>query len=241
VRVWNDAATLNRVASLGYGLAALLVAYGLLWRVAQSEVFAVREVRLLGEVAHVTREQVEAVVSGELHGNFFTVDLLAARSAFEKLPWVQRVDVRRRWPDRLEITVQEHRAVARWGDEALLNDLGDVFEGASNLRLPVMSGPEGSSREVLAQYTTLQRILMPLGRSIGEIRLSDRRAWQLRLDDRTVVELGREGAPDRLARLVSVYERSVAALPGAAGYIDLRYVNGFAVRVNGLKWSDKRA
>jgi cell division protein FtsQ len=231
---------LNRAASLGYAAAALLIVYAVLWRAAQSEVFAVREVRLVGAVAHVTREQVEAVVFRELRGNFFTVDLLAARAAFEKLPWVQRVDVRRRWPDRLEIAVQEHRAVARWGDEALVNDLGDVFEGASNQMLPVMIGPEGSSREVLAQFEAIQHILSPLGRSIDEIRLSDRRAWQLRLDDKTVVKLGRGDALDRLSRFVSVYERTFARLPDASGYVDLRYVNGFAVRVNGLKWSDKR-
>ena len=239
--MWNNATSLNRLASLGYVIAALLIVYVLLWRTAQSEAFALREVRVIGNVAHVTRDQVDAVVSGELRGNFFTADLLAARDAFEKLPWVRRVDVRRRWPDRLEIEVQEHRAFARWGDEALVNNFGEVFEGASNLRLPTMSGPESSSAEVFAQFKEFERTLSPLSRKIEDIQLSERRAWRLRLDNGIVIELGREGMVERLARFVAVYGRSVATLENAAGYIDLRYANGFSVRVNGMKWSEKRS
>lgn len=239
--MWNNANALNRLASLGYALAALLIASTLLWRFAQSQVFALREVRVVGNVAHVTRDQVDAVVTRELRGNFFTADLVATRSAFEKLPWVRRVDVRRRWPDRLEIEIQEHRAFARWGDEALVNDYGELFEGASNLRLPAMVGPDGSSGEVFARFVEFERALSPLGRKIEEVRLSDRRAWRLRLDNGTVVELGRDGTVERLARFVSVFGRSVAMLESPTSYVDLRYANGFAVRVNGLKWSDKRA
>lgn len=239
--MWNNATSLNRLASLGYVAAALMIAYILLWRTAQSEAFALREVRVVGHVAHVTRDQVDAIVSGELRGNFFTANLLAVRDAFQKLPWVRHVDVRRRWPDRLEIEVQEHRAYARWGDEALVNDFGEVFEGASNLKLPAMSGPENSNAEVFAQFNEFEHALSPLGRKIEEIQLSDRRAWRLRLDNGIVVELGREGTVARLARFVAVFGRSVATLENAAGYVDLRYANGFAVRVKGLKWSDKRA
>lgn len=239
--MWNNANALNRLASLTYVLATLLIVYAVLWRTAQSEVFALREVRVVGSVVHVTRDQVDAVVSRELRGNFFTANLLATRNAFQKLPWVRQVNVRRRWPDRLEIEIQEHREFARWGDEALVNDLGEVFEGASNLILPAMVGPEGSSGEVFTHFAAFERALSPLGRKIAEIQLSERRAWRLRLDNGTVVELGRESTKERLARFVSVFERSVATLANAAGYVDLRYANGFAVRVNGLKWSDKRA
>lgn len=239
--MWNDAIALNRVAGFLYAVAVLLIAYAMVARVAQSDVFALKEIRLVGDVAHVTREQVRAVASRELRGNFFTVNLRAARNALEKLPWIRSVDVRRRWPDRLEVDVQEHRALARWGDEALVDTYGTVFEGASNEKLPVMIGPTGSSQEVTTQFVSLQKTLAPLGRSIEEIRLSERRAWMLRLDDDTVIELGRENAQQRLAMFVSVYERSLAKLKDAAGYVDLRYANGFAVRVNGLKWSDRRA
>ena len=239
--MWNDDRALNRAASLALAMASLLIAYGFVFRAAQSEVFAIKEVRIVGDVDHITREQVKAVVAGELRGNFFTMDLAATRDAFEKLSWVRRVEVRRRWPDRLEIDVDEHRPVARWGDEALVNEYGELFEGAVDAVLPVMIGPEGSASLVAETYAAFEVALAPLGRRIAEIRLSDRQAWRLRLDDDTVIELGRDSPLDRLRQFASVFGRSVATLEGAAKHVDLRYANGFAVRVNGLKWSDKRA
>ncbi|NIO43256.1 MAG: FtsQ-type POTRA domain-containing protein, partial [Burkholderiales bacterium] len=84
---------------------------------------------VLENVAHVTREQVRTIVVDELRGTFFTIDLQGAQTAFEKLPWVRRVDIRRRWPDRLVVAIEEHRELARWGNTALVNLHGELFEG----------------------------------------------------------------------------------------------------------------
>jgi len=113
--MWDNTAALNRAASLLYGAAALLMVCGCIHYVLHLPVFPLREIRFVGDVTHVTGEQIAAVVARELRGNFFTVDLVQARAAFEKLPWVRKVNVRRQWPDRLEIAVEEHRPLARWG------------------------------------------------------------------------------------------------------------------------------
>lgn len=239
--MWDDARALNFLASLGYALAGLLLACAVLWRVAQLDDFAVREVGIVGDVAHLTREQVETVVFRHLRGNFFTMDLESARDAFEKLPWVRRVEVSRRWPDRIEFAVEEHRPLARWGESALVNEYGEVFEGASNHRLPVFSGPEGSAQEVVQRYIDFERLLAAVGRRIAEISLSPRRAWRLRLDDATVIELGRDEVEQRLATFVAAYDRSVGRLDAAALHVDLRYANGFAIRTKAIRRSDKRA
>ncbi len=101
--MWDNAAALNRAAGLLYGAAALLIVYGCIHYVVHLAVFPLREIRVIGDVGHVTNEQVAAVIARELRGNFFTVDLAQARQAFEKLPWVRKVNVRRQWPDRLEV------------------------------------------------------------------------------------------------------------------------------------------
>jgi cell division protein FtsQ len=199
-----------------------------------------RDIQLTGDVEHVTHEQVEAVVTRELRGNFFTANLAQARSAFEKLPWVRKVNVRRHWPDRLEFAVEEHKPLARWGSTALVSAHGEVFEAAINATLPMLRGPEGAAPEVVSHFQQFQRVLEPIGRSVVQVTMSARRAWVLKLDDGTVLELGRDSLDSRLAGLVAVYERTVARLPRPSTYIDLRYTNGFAVRSPGLKWDRKR-
>lgn len=239
--MWDNADALNRAAGLLYGAAALLIAYACIYFVVHLPVFPLREIRVIGDVDHVTNEQVAAVIARELRGNFFTVDLAQAREAFEKLPWVRNVNVRRQWPDRLEFAVEEHQPLARWGSTALVNAHGEVFEAAISSTLPVFFGPEGSAAEVVARYAEFDRLLAPIGRKVVLITLSARRAWQLRLDDGMVLQLGRENLDARLAGLVSAYQRTVARLPQPPSHVDLRYSNGFAVRTPGLKWDARKA
>ena len=239
--MWDNAAVLNRAANLLYGAAALLIVYGCIHYVVHLPVFPLREIRVIGDVGHVTNEQVAAVTARELRGNFFTVDLAQAREAFEKLPWVRTVNVRRQWPDRLEVAVEEHQPLARWGSTALVNSHGEVFEAAISSKLPVFFGPEGTAVEVVARYAEFDRLLAPIGRKVVLITLSARRAWQLRLDDGMVLQLGRENLEARLAGFVSAYPRTVARLPQPPSHVDLRYSNGFAVRTPGLKWDARKA
>lgn len=239
--MWNNAAALNRAAKLLYGAATLLIVYGCIHYVVHLPVFPLREIRVIGDVGHVTNEQVAAVMARELRGNFFTVDLAQAREAFEKLPWVRKVNVRRQWPDRLEVAVEEHQPLARWGSTALVNAHGEVFEAAISSKLPVFFGPEGTAVEVVTRYAEFDRLLAPIGRKVVLITLSARRAWQLRLDDGMVLQLGRENLEVRLAGFVLAYQRTVARLPQPPSDVDLRYSNGFAVRTRGLKWDASKA
>jgi cell division protein FtsQ len=188
----------------------------------------------------VSRGQVEHVAKTALTGNFFTVDLDSVRNAFERLPWVRRAEVRRVWPDGLELALEEHVAVARWqhaeGEPTLVNSHGEVFVALApaNARLPSFTGPDGSSARMLARYREVEKALSPLGRKTASMVLSSREAWEVRLDDGIVVALGRDqaklGSVDRLARLTDHYPAVRERLRGAGGVIDMRYPNGFALR-----------
>jgi cell division protein FtsQ len=228
--MWDNHHLLNGVADGLYAVAVLLVLYAVIMVVIRLPVFPLREVEVTGTVAHTTRDQVLAIVSGELNGNFFTQDLERARHGFEKLPWVRHANLRRQWPDRLYVEIEEHIAVGRWRDTALINTYGEVFEAATNERLPVFVASDGTAAEVAQRYEQFRSLLAPLGRRAVQIKLSDRRAWELTLDGGDVLELGREDMQGRLQRYVSAYERTMARLPVRAYRVDLRYPNGFAVR-----------
>ena len=229
--MWDKPQLLLWVANLLYALAALLLAYAVLFLVVHLPVFPLREVKVNGQLTHVTREQVQLIVKRELKGNFFTLDLEQAKSAFQKLPWVRSVSVRRRWPDRLEVAVEEHEALARWGSMALVNTRGELFGAASGSDLPVFIGPGGSEKELAQRYGQFRQALQPIGLAPTQVVLSPRRAWQLRLDNGLTVELGREQVEPRLAKFVRVYGQTLAKLDRPVQYVDLRYPNGFAVRM----------
>ena len=218
------------LANLLYALAAVLLVYAVLFLVVHLPVFPLRKVDVKGDLHHVNREQVQFIVGREMKGNFFTLDLNRTRTAFEKLPWVRNVNLRRRWPDKLEVTIEEHEVLARWGNAALVNTHGELFKAASNAVLPEFGGPDDSALEVTRHYQEFSSLLKPLNLAPVRVTLSDRRALQLKLNNGLVVELGRDKVRERLEKFVGVYDRTVAKLPHAVTYADLRYPNGFAVR-----------
>jgi cell division protein FtsQ len=226
--MWDNAPRLRTVANLLFGLSLVLVLYGVARYVLRLPVFALRAVELTAAPQRVPLEQVEKVVHEQVSGNFFTVDLERTRQAFEKLPWVRKVSVRRKFPWSLEVELEEHAALARWNGSALVNTHGEVFAASYEAALPEFIGQPDTAAQVTQLYGELNAALAPMGQQIAQISLSPRYAWQVKLDNGVVLELGREEMEQRLKRFVAVYPYSLAALARPARHVDLRYRNGFA-------------
>jgi len=237
--MWDNPRLLNAIAGALTALALLVLATAALLMLMRSPLFPLRTVELRGSLTHTTRAEVEQALRGRVDGNFFAVDLAEPRAALERLPWVRRVQVRRVWPDVLEVTLEEHVALARWGDTGLVNQQGELFDGRGARDLPLLAGPAGTEAELARRYQRYSELLAPLGSPLERLILSPRYAWQLRLADGLVIELGRDAPNDpvdtRLARLVAVYAQTLGRISRTHEYVDLRYPNGFALRVTELK------
>lgn len=233
--MWDKPAYLNAAANALFTIAALMVAVVVALLVARLPVFALREVRIDGPLTHVTRKQVEEVVRREFRGNFLTVNLAETRAAFGRLPWVRSVNVRRHWPARLDVALEEHVPFARWGAAALVNTQGEVFAAAYDGELPLFVGPDGAAREIAIQYRYFRRSLEAIGEIPVEVQVTARRAWQVKLGSGLTIALGRESIEARLARFVAAHGRTLGRLGRRIDYVDLRYANGFAVRIPELR------
>lgn len=231
--MWDNAPLLRSIANALFGLSLVLVLYGATRYVLQLPVFPLRAVELTAPPQRVSSELLEKVVRERIGGNFFTVDLEQTRLAFEQLPWVRKVSVRRKFPWTLEVEVEEQVALARWNGTDLVNTHGEVFAGKVEQELPAFIGQPDSSQQVTQMYAELNATLEPIGRHIVQLSLSPRYAWQVKLDSGMVLELGREEMQQRMARFVAVYPYSLATMAHAVRRVDLRYRNGFAVYLPG--------
>ncbi len=236
--MWDKAQLMLWLANLLYALAAILLIYAVLFLVIHLPVFPLKHVEVKGDLKHVTYQQVSYIVTREFKGNFFTLNLGQVGQGFQKLPWVRAVSLRRQWPDKLEVTLEEHVALARWEPGGLVNTRGEVFQAASSDTLPTFAGPEGSAEEMVAQYAVFKRTLAALRLEPVQLSLNQRRAWQMKLNNGLVVALGREGVATRLEKFVRNYDATVARMPRQVAYVDLRYPNGFAVRFAGPQQSN---
>jgi cell division protein FtsQ len=231
--MWDNAPLLRGIANALFGLSLVLVLYGVVRYVLHLPVFPLHAVELTAAPLRVSTEQLEKVVHEQVSGNFFTVDLENTRQAFEKLPWVRKVSVRRKFPWSLEVEVEEQVALARWNGKDLVNTHGELFAGITDQDLPVFTGQPDSSQQVTRMYGELNAALQPMKQQIAQISLSPRYAWQVKLENGMVLELGREEMQQRLQRFVTVYPYSLAALTRPASRVDLRYRNGFAAYMAG--------
>ena len=226
--MWDEPQALNKLSGMLVGIAAALLLLGVLHYVLRLPQFALRTVQLDTVPQRVSMADVAAVVRNELRGNFFTVDLQQTRRDFEQLPWVRKVDVRRHFPWQLDVTLEEHVALARWNGSQLVDTHGEVFDAQTRQVLPALNGPAGSAADVAQRYNRFSQMLQPLGQQISQLSLSPRGAWQLWLSNGLKVELGREQMEQRLAQFVAVYPYSLGTMHNPVSYVDLRYHNGFA-------------
>jgi cell division protein FtsQ len=225
-------ARVSLFAGILAGLVLLAGCFGALYWLLLPERFPVTRVEVKSGLQKTTVAQIEAVLPRSA-SNFFVADLVEARTAVEKLPWVRRVAVRRVWPDALEISVEEHVALARWGDDRLVNVQGETFSAKSADVLPSFIAPGGTAAEVTRRYRRFNEIIAPLGTGVERVVLTPRHAWQLRLGNGLHLMLGRDAdtAEARLVEFIKAYPSTVARVGRKHEYVDLRYPNGFAVRL----------
>jgi cell division protein FtsQ len=233
--MWDSPRLLNMAAGVLVGIATLAFGVATVMLLGRSQVFPLRHVEVRTVVHRTSRAEIEAALRGSLTGNFFSVSPAELRSALERLPWIRGASVRRIWPDTLEVELEEHVAFARWGGDALVNTYGEKFSGKGAEALPLFIGPEGTEAEVTRRYARFSQTVAALGSPLERVVLTARFAWQLRLGDGLNIMLGRDGdaAEARLKRFVEVYAPNLQGRKQE--YVDLRYPNGFALRVADLK------
>ena len=151
----DDVRWMHHTSNLLFVLAGvLLAAMAVLWWVRQP-VFALRSIRIDGDMTRNSVATIRVNAVPKLRGNFFSTDLQADQRAFESVPWVRHAVVQRVWPDRLAVRLEEHRPAAAWigsdRNDRLVNTLGEVFEanvGDVELDgLPRLAGPQDQSAQ----------------------------------------------------------------------------------------------
>lgn len=226
-------ALFGRLALVVLGLSVTVLAgLGVMDAYQELNTRRIATVQIEGELNFVSESELKDVVGGFVTTSLMAVDLALLKQDLETLPWISTVDVQREWPDRLVIRVEEEQAIARWGDNQLLNQQGQVFSPQTlvgQMQLPQLTGPLASEQAVMRQYLQFNQLLYPLGVRIRDLALNDRGAWTLTLTNGVVVRLGRDAVLERLRRLVVFLESEHSQQLMDMASIDLRYRNGIAV------------
>ncbi len=197
-----------------------------------AERWPLRVLRINEDLRHVDVERLRDVVLPHAQRGFFAVRLDAAQRDVAALPWVEHAEVRKRWPDVVEVRVLEHRPFARWGEDRLLSQQGRLFPRAGidvPAGLPQLHGPDARVPDVVALYNESSAMFDPSGYGVHSLRLDARGSWAMTLSNGTRVLVGNQEARLRLARFARLMPQLLAQKQSPLTLADLRYTNGFAL------------
>ena len=239
--MWDDARQLNAIAVTLCVIAAAFLLWAMLGWITRLPVFGFREVVVTAPLARTSGAHLASVIRRELTGTFFTMNLDDARASLRRVPWVRAVALRRQWPHRLEVEIDEHAPFARWNDNALVDTHGDVFVANYAGELPRFNGPDDAAALMAARYREWNALLAPFALRLAGLDLSARGGWQLRAEDDAgplTLDAGRDDVAGRIERFLAAYPRTLGVLAHAGTRVervDLRYRNGFAARMPGFR------
>jgi len=198
----------------------------------QDDTLPILHVTVEGDFVYANKNELVKAVNPFVTGSFINVDVASIRQAGEALPWIRQVQVRRVWPDSLHLIVDEHLAVARWGENALVNAEGEVFQPPKD-RMPMglvkLQGLKGSSVVMTKRLLAIQKQVALLGLKTEQITMDQRRAWTIYFDNKMQLILGRADSEHRLQRFVKVFKAGLQRFQADISVVDMRYTNGLSV------------
>lgn len=192
----------------------------------------IRYVKIEGAFQYTSKDRLKEVLGPQMKQGYYHADMNAIHQAIKALPLVDKVDVKRVWPDAVHIKITEQKPVVRWGKSALLNKQGDLLvpENIGEFKnLPLITGPDGQERKLLEIMKGVYIVLKDKSLQLAEFHVNERRAWRLKLASGLEMQLGRKAPLENMQRFLKtmdlVGEEQLAMMTS----VDTRYPNGFAV------------
>lgn len=220
-------------------LLASVKGYELLFDYAKSEqTFPISRVTVEGEFEFLTKEEIIDTVAKIAAGkNLVALDLAPVHNALLRMPWVSKVSVKKKMPDTLSVVIEEHHASARWRNSGYYDALSEsvFYPDMQRFNLPLVTLSAQHDTLASGLYAHAAKFIeMTKGTQymIREVHLDATRGYRILLEGDVWLILGRAATEDmpfiRLKRFILAFPQTKLKL-SEISYVDLRYVNGFAV------------
>ena len=257
--IWHSSRSLDIISAICVTV-AIFYALGFIsnWIFSQ-RFFALKsvivDVRSVGK-SNVSPEEVKNAVLQALNGTALTTELKILFDSISSNQWIDRLVIRRIWPNKILIIIEEHQVIATWNSKKYISATGRILDftdtGKENIQrslgcaLVSLSGPNGTQKRVLNRANELNKKLVDYGLSLSRLSLSELYTWEAETLDRTVIKLGGDkivsSASSRMDNFLSSLEwlKKRNMHNGTSKHInlvDLRYAKGFAFKVKKEKSS----
>lgn len=225
----NDTKRNQRITYLCFLLSAVFITISIGVYVV-NKMFKVDKIVIKGNIDKVTSTQLDYVANNKLHGTFFTLDIDDLKTQFKMLPWVKDVNVERIFPSTIVVKFTEFNAIARVGNDDLLADNYEVFDGADdNERLPYLNVAPDRAVWAYKQYLMVESILQPMGVNVVSINSDSSRVFTAKTDTGLELVLCTQNLSNTLKNIQSYWE-NIAMVKPSISYMNFCYTNSVAIK-----------
>ncbi len=191
--------------------------------------FTVNKIIIEGNIKHITPVQLSYIAHNKLHGTFFTLDISGLKAEFQEIPWVRQVSLKRHFPHTIVVKIQEYNALARIGDDDLLAENGEVFDGADDsVNLPIFYVEPERAGIALDKYKQIQGVLQKHNASLVKLWLNPPQLTRFVTNQNLMVTICDDDISHKLAILDQYWDKLYKLNPGLAS-VNFCYKNALAI------------
>jgi len=173
--------------------------------------FVVDHVDVVGE-GRISEAEVRARLGVQPGDYLFDMDIKTAQARVQSLSWVDTAVIRRLWPNRVVVHINERRPYALWQNNEVIHvvdNAGIVISDAhipnfSTLPLVIGPGAAENASEIMAEISSHTVVK----NQVSAIVYIGQRRWDLVLNDGTRILLPAVNPGDALKRLQSYHQNN---------------------------------
>ena len=191
----------------------------------------VQAITVTGETQWLNQKDLKSRVLQNLNNHWFTTSINEIKQTAEAVDWVDRVEVKRKWPSELEIEITEQQPIACWNQLALTNKskLINVSQCKPHwLRVDAKKEFIKDYQLLTPELTKLEKIL---GQKLLGIEINERGTWKLHTDSELTIVAKNANIASRLGAWLKLIENGSLKDAEKFKKVDLRYPNGFSVKI----------
>ena len=201
----------------------------------KTKYFEIKKISLNKELVNSSKENIENISKKYLKGkSFFNFKIDYLILELNKVEWVRNVDIRRVYPNEVSITIEEHQPVAIWNNKRYINNFGELFEvKIIKKNLPLLQSDEDRINEIFDYFYQFNENLRlnNLEYTINKIEENEIRSVTIFLTSGLYIKLGSKNVKNKINLFFKVYKSLKTRDLKKIRYIDMRYSNGFSLRL----------
>ena len=194
---------------------------------------SITKIEYVTETKRVSPDELRGISTKIYDEGFLQINLSDIKEEIGQVNWVKSVSLERRWPDQINILIEEEDIIGWWNKDSIINSKGNLFS-LDKQSLPggliELYGPTGQHAIVYEKYLLFAEELTTRGILIEKVTLDFKGSWIVTIRPNIALRLGKENISERFDRFLMIWDESLLDNLAVIEYIDLRYKEGFSVK-----------